>query len=189
MQHSQRTTENPSFLKMLLDIGPLIVFFAVNAFFGIFAATAIFMVTITAALIATRVLFGELAAMPIVTAAFVLVFGGLTLYLQDETFIKMKPTVVYLLFAGLLLAGLALNRIFLETVMGEVFSLTEEGWIILTYRWVYFFVGLALMNEIVWRNFSTDTWVSFKVFGLLPLTLIFAGLQVRLLREYSASDI
>jgi len=188
MHHSrQRTATNPSLIKMLLDIGPLIVFFAVNAFYGIFAATAVFMVTITAALIATRVIFGELAAMPIVTAVFVLVFGGLTLYLQDETFIKMKPTVVYLLFAGLLLAGLALKRIFLETVMGEVFSLTDEGWVILTYRWVSFFIALAILNEIIWRNFSTDTWVSFKVFGLLPLTLLFAAMQVGLLRRHSAS--
>ena len=184
----QRTASNPPITKLLLDIGPLVAFFAINALYGIFAATAVFMVTITAALIATRMLYGELAAMPIVTAVFVLVFGGLTLYLQDETFIKMKPTVVYLLFAGLLLAGLALKRVFLETLMGEVFSLTREGWYKLTYRWAYFFIGLAVLNEIIWRSVSTDTWVSFKVFGLLPLTLLFAGLQVGLMQRHSAHD-
>ena len=187
MEEAQQNTEaNPPLAKLVLDLGPLIAFFAVNAFYGIFAATAVFMVTISAALIATRVIYGELAAMPIVTAVFVLFFGGLTLYLQDETFIKMKPTAVYLLFAGLLLAGLALNRTFLKLLMGEVFSLTQEGWLKLTYRWVVFFVAMAILNEIVWRNFSTDTWVNFKVFGFLPLTLLFAGQQFRLLQKYSA---
>jgi len=189
MADTQRHAEAaPALAKLILDLGPLIAFFVVNALYGIFAATAVFMVTIAIALIASRVLYGELAAMPIVTALFVLVFGGLTLYLQDETFIKMKPTVVYLLFAALLFAGLALKRHFLKTLMGEVFSLSEDGWLELTKRWIYFFIALALLNEIAWRNFSTDTWVSLKVFGFLPLTVLFAALQVGLLRKYGTED-
>jgi len=123
--------------------------------------------------------------MPVLTAVFVMFFGGLTIYLQDETFIKMKPTVVYLLFAAILLAGLALKRTFLKMLMGEMFTLTDQGWLKLTYRWAGFFVAMALLNEVVWRNVSTDTWVSFKVFGLFPLTLLFAALQVGLLQRHT----
>ena len=123
--------------------------------------------------------------MPLITALFVLVFGGLTIYLQDETFIKIKPTIIYLLFAGLLLGGLAVNRVFLKSVMGELFQLDAVGWRLLTYRWAGFFLVLALLNEAVWRNVSTSTWVSFKVFGLLPLTLIFAALQTGLLQRHA----
>ena len=175
-------------LRLALDLGPLILFFAANALYGIFVATAFFMVTIVAALIASRLLTGKFAKMPLVTAVFVIVFGGLTLYLQDETFIKIKPTVIYFLFAGILLGGLALNRIFLETVLGEVFQLNIAGWRKLTYRWAGFFIFLALTNEVVWRSVSTDAWVSFKVFGLVPLTLIFAAMQTGLLQKHARSS-
>ena len=110
--------EHPA-LRLLLDLGPLILFFTVNAYYGIFVATAVFMVAILAALAASRILTGKFAKMPLITAVFVLVFGGLTIYLQDETFIKIKPTIIYFLFAGLLLGGLAVNRVFLKSVMGE----------------------------------------------------------------------
>ena len=176
--------EHPA-LRLLLDLGPLILFFTVNAYYGIFAATAVFMVAILAALAASRILTGKFAKMPLITAVFVLVFGGLTIYLQDETFIKIKPTIIYFLFAGLLLGGLAVNRVFLKSVMGELFQLHDGGWRLLTYRWAGFFVALAILNEVVWRNFSTSTWVSFKVFGLLPLTLIFAALQAGLLQKHA----
>ncbi len=176
--------ENP-LLRLLLDLGPLILFFAINAYYGIFAATAVFMVAILAALAASRLLTGKFAKMPLITAAFVLVFGGLTIYLQDETFIKVKPTIIYFLFAGLLLGGLAANRVFLKSVMGELFQLDAAGWRLLTYRWAGFFVALAFLNEAVWRNVSTSTWVSFKVFGLLPLTLIFAAAQAGLLQKHA----
>jgi len=176
--------ENPA-LRLALDMGPLILFFTVNGFYGIFAATAVFMVAIFAALAASRLLTGKFAIMPLVTAAFVLIFGGLTLYLQDETFIKIKPTMIYLLFTGILLGGLAFNRMFLKNVMGEMFALSDAGWRELTIRWAGFFVTLALLNEAVWRNVSTDVWVSFKLFGLLPLTIAFAALQAGLLQRHA----
>lgn len=177
--------ENP-LLRMALDLGPLLLFFGVNAYYGIFAATGVFMVAIIAALIVSRVVTGEFAKMPLVTAVFVMVFGGLTLYLQDETFIKIKPTIIYLLFAGLLTGGLAMGRNFLQTLLGEAFALTAEGWRKLTVRWSVFFVSLAILNEIVWRSVSTDTWVAFKTFGFLPLTLVFAAAQVGLLQRHAA---
>lgn len=176
--------EHPAF-RLLLDLGPLILFFTVNAYYGIFVATAAFMVAIVSALATSRLLTGKFAKMPLITAAFVLVFGGLTIYLQDDTFIKIKPTIIYCLFAGLLLGGLTVNRVFLKSVMGEIFQLEDAGWRLLTYRWAGFFVALAVLNELVWRNVSTSSWVSFKVFGLLPLTLIFAALQAGLLQRHA----
>ncbi|MCG8561983.1 MAG: septation protein A [Hyphomicrobiales bacterium] len=172
-------------VKLALDIGPLIVFFGVNAIYGIFAATGAFMVATAATVTVSRLWFGKIAAMPVVTGVFVLIFGGLTLYLQDETFIKVKPTIIYLLFAGLLFAGMAMGRLFLKSIMSEAFELTDTGWRRLTNRWIGFFVAMALLNELVWRTFSTDTWVSFKVFGLLPLTFLFAILQVGLLQKHA----
>jgi len=183
-EQNQQADAGKQFLKLGLDLGPLIVFFAANAMYGIFVATATFMVAIVAALALSRVLLGKISPMPIVTAVLVLVFGGLTLFLQDETFIKVKPTVLYLLFAGVLLAGLATGRLFLQMLMSEAITLTQEGWRILTVRWAWFFVALAVLNEIVWRTMSTDFWVSFKVFGLLPLTFAFAILQVSLLTRH-----
>ncbi len=156
-----------------------------NALYGIFTATAVFMVAIAIALITSRLLTGQFAKMPLVTAVFVMVFGGLTLYLQDETFIKIKPTIIYLLFAGILLGGLAVKRVFLQSLLGEAFELSDTGWRKLTYRWAWFFVFLAVLNEIVWRTFTTDTWVTFKVFGLLPLTLVFAVSQAGLMQRHA----
>jgi intracellular septation protein len=183
----EKGKENPA-LRLALDLGPLLIFFGVNALYGIFAATGVFMVTIIAALIASRILTGKFAKMPLVTAVLVLVFGGLTLYLQDETFIKIKPTIIYILFASILLGGLAVKRIFLQTVLGEAFQLSATGWRLLTYRWAGFFIFLAFANEAVWRSMSTDNWVSFKVFGLLPLTLLFAVMQTGFLQKHAKSS-
>ena len=183
----EKGKENPA-LRLALDLGPLLIFFGVNALYGIFAATGVFMVAIIAALIASRILTGKFAKMPLVTAVLVLVFGGLTLYLQDETFIKIKPTIIYILFASVLLGGLAVKRIFLQTALGEAFQLTVTGWRLLTYRWAGFFIFLALANEAVWRSMSTDNWVSFKVFGLLPLTLLFAVMQTGFLQKHAESS-
>lgn len=173
--------------KLAIDLGPLLIFFAANAWYGIFPATAAFMVAIVAALAASRLLLGKISPMPLITAVLVMVFGGLTLFLQDETFIKVKPTILYVLFAALLFGGMAANRLFLQMVMGDAIDLTREGWRILTVRWAVFFLVLAVLNEAVWRTMTTDFWVSFKVFGLLPLTFVFAALQIGLLQKHSKS--
>jgi intracellular septation protein len=176
---------NPG-LKLVLDIGPLVLFFAANARFGIFAATGAFMVAVLIALAVSYALTRHLPVMPLVTAVIVLVFGGATLVLHDETFIKLKPTIIYVLFGGVLLGGLAGGKMLLGIVFESVFHLTEEGWRKLTVRWSVFFLALAVLNEIVWRNFSTDVWVSFKLFGFVPLTFVFAALQYPLLQKYEA---
>jgi intracellular septation protein len=178
---------NP-FLKLVLDIGPLVLFFAANARFGIFAATAAFMAAVLIALAVSYALTRHVAIMPLVTAVIVLVFGTLTLVLHNDTFIKLKPTIIYLLFGGTLAGGLLFGKSFLGVLFDSVFDLTEEGWRKLTWRWVFFFFALAVLNEIVWRNFSTDFWVSFKLFGVVPLTFLFGALQYPLLTKYSTAS-
>ncbi len=180
---SQKPQLNP-ILKLLLDIGPLVLFFAANSRFGIFTATAAFMVAVLAALAVSYAITRHIAVMPVVTAVIVLIFGTLTLVLHNETFIKLKPTIIYLLFGGTLLLGLLINRPFLSILFDQMFHLTDEGWRKLTWRWVMFFFALAVLNEIVWRNFSTDVWVSFKLFGVVPLTFLFGALQYPLLTRY-----
>jgi intracellular septation protein len=178
---------NPA-LKFVLDLGPLLVFFAVNSRFGIFAATGAFMAAIVIALAVAYVLTRHLPIMPLVTAIVVVVFGTLTLVLHDELFIKVKPTIIYVLFGGVLLAGLAFRKSLLGIVFDSVFHLTQEGWRRLTLRWALFFLALAVLNEIVWRTQTTDVWVSFKVFGVVPLTFLFAALQYPLLTKYAAPE-
>ncbi len=172
------------FLKVVFELGPLAVFFVSNAYYGLMTATGAFMVAITVALLANWVLFRKVAAMALVTAVFVLVFGGLTLYLNDATFIKMKPTIVNLLFASLLLGGLFFGRPLLKLLFDDAFHLSDEGWHKLTLRWGLFFIVLALLNEFVWRNFSDDAWVNFKVFGIMPLTFLFGMAQLGILTRY-----
>jgi len=199
---------NPT-LKLLLDLGPLVLFFLANsrpALFlplvspilpadiassertGIFVATAVFMVAIVIAFVVSYVLTRHLPVMPLVTAIIVLVFGSLTLVLHDELFIKLKPTIIYLLFGAVLLGGLAFGKPLLGMVFDSVFHLTDEGWRKLTLRWALFFLALALLNEIVWRTQTTDVWVSFKVFGVVPLTFLFGALQYPLLTKYAAPE-
>ncbi len=173
------------FVKMALELGPLGVFFFAYTKYGIFAATGTFMVAITIALSASWILTRRLAIMPLVTGIVVLVFGGLTLYLQDETFIKMKPTVVNALFGTILLGGLAFGRSLLGYVFDSVFQLDAEGWRKLTMRWGIFFFVLAVINEIVWRNFSEEFWVSFKVFGMMPISIAFTLSQMPLIMRHS----
>jgi intracellular septation protein len=173
-------------LKFTLELGPLLIFFGANAKFGIFAGTAAFMVAIVIALAVSYALTRHLPIMALVSAAVVLVFGGLTIALQDELFIKLKPTIIYVLFAAVLIGGLIFRKPLLAVVFGQVFNLTEEGWRRLTQRWIVFFIALAILNEIVWRTQTTDFWVSFKVFGVVPLTFLFAALQYPLMVKYDA---
>ncbi len=171
-------------LKMLLEVGPIGVFFLVNAYRGIFWGTGAFMAATAIALLASRKLLGRIPIMPLISGAFVLVFGGLTLVLQDELFIKMKPTIVNTLFAVILFGGIAYGQSFLKYIFGEVFNLSEEGWRVLTIRWAVFFLVLAMINEVVWRSFSTDFWIGFKVWGIMPLTMVFAVAQIGLIKRY-----
>ena len=203
---NEKTQLNP-WLKLALDLGPLLLFFYANskpALFepwiaplipaavasgdraGIFVATAVFMIAIVVALVVSYVLTRHLPVMALVTALIVVVFGGATLIFQNETFIKLKPTIIYLLFAGTLFGGLMFRKPLLAMVFDQVFHLTEEGWRKLTVRWALFFLALAVLNEIVWRTQSTDTWVTFKVFGVVPLTFIFAAFQYPLLMKHDA---
>lgn len=171
-------------IKLVVEFGPLLVFFVGNSRYGIYTGTGAFMVATVVSLIASRTLLGRIAVMPLITSVFVLVFGGLTLWLQDDHFIKIKPTMVNGLFAAILFVGLATGRLFLKIVFGEVMRLTDQGWRILTFRWAFFFVFLAGLNEVMWRFFSTDTWVAFKVFGIMPITFIFALCQIGILKKY-----
>jgi intracellular septation protein len=205
---SKKPQLNPA-LKLVLDLGPLVLFFLANsrpALFlplvspilpadiasgeraGIFVATAVFMAAIVIALAISYALTRHLPAMPLVTAVIVLVFGSLTLVLHDEHFIKLKPTIIYVLFGAVLLGGLAFGKPLLGMVFDAVFHLTDEGWRKLTLRWALFFFALAILNEIVWRTQTTDVWVSFKVFGVVPLTFLFGALQYPLLTKYAAPE-
>jgi intracellular septation protein len=175
---------NP-YLKLALDIGPLLVFFVANSRLGIFGGTAVFMVAIVVALGISYAMTRHWPIMPVVSAVIVLVFGGLTLILHDETFIKVKPTIIYALFGGALLVGYFFDKPLLEIVFDSVFHITDEGWRKLTLRWAAFFLFLAVLNEVVWRTQSTDFWVSAKLFGFMPLTFIFGALQVPLLMKYA----
>ena len=160
--------------KQLLDFAPLVVFFVVNWKAGIFWATGVFMAVTLVVLAYTYFATGKIAKVPLASAILVGVFGGLTLYLQDETFIKVKVTLVNFIFAVILLGGLLFRRSFIKDVMGEAIALPDIAWRTLSLRWGLFFAALALLNEYVWRSYSTDQWVTFKVFGLMGLTLVFA---------------
>jgi intracellular septation protein len=172
-------------MKMAFDFGPLILFFFANSYGGIFFATAAFMVAVVVALAIQYVLVRKIPIVPVVTAAIVIAFGALTLWLHDETFIKMKPTIIYSIFAAILFVGLATGRPLFELVLDGAFHMTEEGWKKLTWRWAFFFLALAVLNEILWRTVSTDTWVAFKTFGFLPLTLVFALAQAPIFVRYA----
>jgi len=173
-------------LKLALDLGPLALFFFANSRYGIFVATATFMIAVLAALAVSYILTRHFPIMTVVTAIIVVVFGGLTLFLHDATFIKVKPTIIYALFGAVLIGGLMFNKPLLGVVFDSMFNLTEEGWRKLTLRWAVFFLVLAVLNEIVWRNTSTNVWVDFKVFGVMPLTFLFGALQMPLLKKYAA---
>jgi len=177
------------FLKLALEVGPLAVFFITNGKFGIFYATASFMAATLISLVTSRIFLKRIPVLALVTGVFVMIFGFLTIYLHDDTFIKIKPTVVNTLFAFILAAGLYFRRPVLKLALGEILQMREEGWRLLTLRWIGFFLFLAVLNEVVWRNFSTDTWVSFKSFGLMPLTFFFMMFQITLIMRHQISEV
>jgi intracellular septation protein len=175
-------------LKLLIEMGPLVAFFIANWKAGIFWGTGIFMAATAVSLIASWVMTRKLAMVPLVSAVFVALFGALTLWLHSDLFIKVKVTLINALFGAVLLAGVAMGRSYLKLIMGEAVKLTEQAWRTLSIRWGVFFLALAVLNEIVWRNTSTDTWVNFKVFGLLPITLIFAFANAPFMSKHMIED-
>ena len=193
---------NPG-LKLALEIGP-VVLFVLSYNFGdrlieafnlqepftkpIFVATAVIMVSTLISIAISWSVTRTLPAMPIVTAVVVSIFGGLTLYLQDDVFIKLKPTIVNTLFGVTLLVGMLMGRSFLKLVMGSAFQMDQEGWNKLTWRWGFFFLFLAVVNEIVWRNFSESFWVGFKFWGMTGLTMAFVASQLPMMMRHSTED-
>lgn len=193
---------NPA-LKLALEVGPLLVFFFANARGewlarqlpvlaelggSIFVATALFMLATAISLIVSRLLLRTLPIMPLVTAIIVFIFGGLTLWLHNDVFIKMKPTIINTLFGGALLGGLLFGKSLLGYVFDSAFSIDAEGWRKLTLRWGIFFFAMAVLNEVVWRNFSTDVWVAVKVWGNIPITMIFMLSQMPLIMRHSLDE-
>ena len=190
----QRKALNP-IVKFALELGPLALFFIVFSRLGIFAATAILMASVMVTLAVSYAVLKRIPIMPLVTAVIVLIFGSLTLIFHDETLIKIKPTALYLLFGAALFAGLWLKKPLLKILFDGALHVTEEGWRKLTWRWAFFFLALAVLNEIVWRgsarfwpDHATDLWVKLKTFGFLPLTLLFALAQAPLIMKYETKD-
>lgn len=175
-------------LKFALELGPLGIFFFANSRLGIFEATAIFMAATVVALIIMWVVARRVAVMPLVTGVVVMIFGGLTIWLQDDLFIKLKPTIVNALFGATLLGGLFFGKSLLEIVFDDAFKLDAEGWRKLTLRWGIFFLFLALLNEVIWRTQTTDFWVAFKVWGMMPITMAFALFQTPILLKHEIKD-
>lgn len=175
-------------LRLALEVGPLVVFFIGNQRADIFWATGLFMVAVLVALAVSYALTRHLPVMPLVSAVVVLIFGGLTLWLHDDTFIKLKPTIVNTLFGAVLLGGLAFGKPLLPVVLDTVFQLDDAGWKKLTFRWGLFFLFLAVVNEVVWRTQTQDFWVNFKVFGIMPITLVFALAQTPLILRHELKD-
>lgn len=202
IQEKPKKQLNPG-LKLALELGPLIVFFFVNsrgkqlsetfpalAQIGdpIFIATAVFMLATAIALMISWFMARTVPLMLLVSSIIILAFGGLTIYLHDEIFIKLKPTIINAIFGSLILGGLLLGRLPLKHIFSVAFEIDDDGWRKLSLRWgIYFFV-MALVNEIVWRNFSTDFWVAFKLWGNLPLGIIFTMAQFPLLKRHALPE-
>ena len=177
-----------SLYKLLIDIGPLAVFFIFYTRSGLQASILPFMVATVIAVLFSYILEKKIPIMPTVGAGIVLLFGGLTIYFDNDIFFKMKPTIINILFAVILYGGILINKPLLKYLLGAALKLEEAGWKILTQRWIGFFIALAVLNEIVWRTQSTDVWVNFKVFGILPITFIFTMTQFPLIKKYQIED-
>ena len=180
MQHLNST----KWLKPTIEYGPLIVFFVTYWLAGLFPATAAIVLATVVGLCLSYLVERHIPTMPLITAVIIVIFGGLTLWLQDETFIKMKPTIIQLTLGAILLGGLSANKVFLKSLMGSSLQMEDVGWSILTRRLSLFFFAMAALNEVVWRTQSTDFWVNFKVFGILGLTILFLIAQTLLLKRY-----
>ena len=177
-----------SIYKLLIDIGPLAVFFIFYTRSGLQASILPLMIATVIAVLFSYILEKKIPIMPTVGAGIVLIFGGLTIYFDNEVFIKMKPTIINLIFAIILYGGMLVKKPLLKILLGAALRLEEEGWRILTYRWIGFFIALAVLNEIVWRTQTTDIWVNFKVFGILPITFIFTMTQFPLIKKHQVDD-
>ena len=175
-------------LRPTIEYGPAIIFFVAYYFGDLFVATAAIMAATAVALALSYIVERRLPVTPLATAAVVGVFGGLTLWLQDKTFIKMKPTIIQSIFGCVLFLGLMGKRLFLKTVLGAAWPITDQGWRILTIRLTVFFFFSAALNEVIWRTQSTDFWVNFKVFGLVGLTFLFFLGQLPLLKRYAIEE-
>ena len=175
-----------SIFKLLIDIGPLAVFFVFYTRSDLKTAILPFIIATTIAVLFSYIIEKKIPIMPTVGAVIILIFGGLTIYFDNETFFKMKPTIINLLFAGILYGGIILNKSLLRFLLGAALKLQDEGWDILTKRWIGFFIALAILNEIVWRTQTTDIWVNFKVFGILPITFIFTLTQFSTIKKISS---
>ena len=177
-----------SIFKLLIDIGPLAVFFVFYTRSDLKTAILPFMIATIIAVLFSYIIEKKIPIMPTVGAVIILIFGGLTIYFDNETFFKMKPTIINLLFAGILYGGIILNKSLLRYLLGAALKLQDEGWDILTKRWIGFFIALAILNEIIWRTQTTDIWVNFKVFGILPITFIFTLAQFSTIKKYQIED-
>ncbi len=198
--NTDATPKENGLVKFVLELGPIIVFFFANlrgewlatrfpplAELGgpLFLATAFFMIATVLSLVISKVVFKHLPLMPLVSCGIVLVFGGLGIYLQNELFIKMKPTIINTIFGAILLGGLYFGKSLLGYVFNSAFNLDDEGWRKLTFRWGLFFLFLAVLNEVVWRNFSDEAWISFKLWGTMPITILFTMAQMPLIMKHS----
>ena len=177
-----------SLLKLLVDVGPLAVFFIFYSRGDLQSAILPLMIATIIAVAFSYIMEKKIPIMPTIGAAIILVFGGLTIYFDNEIFFKMKPTIINILFATILYAGQIMKRPLLKSLFSGNLKLQEEGWSQLTKRWIGFFIALAILNEIVWRPQSTDIWVNFKVFGILPITFIFTMTQFPLIKKYQIED-
>ena len=175
----------PPWIKPTVEYGPLGAFFLAYLKWDLLIATAALMVATAIALALSFVALRKIPMMPLITAIVVGIFGGLTLWFQDDTFIKMKPTIVEGLFSVILFGGLWFKRPLLKPLLGHAWPMEDRGWYILSLRFAFFFAAMAVLNEIIWRNLSTDLWVSFKVFGLMILTLLFAITQAPLMKRFA----